>query len=361
MNYAAVLSQIKQGKLSPLYLLYGEEIHLVQEIEQAVINASVAPEYRELNVTVFDRDPELGQLINAIETVPFLGEHNVIVIRDTRLFKSTGNDAADNEDSVALLRLFSNMPTYSRVIFITSQKVDKRRKPYKVLEQYGTAVELVSLKSRDVRIWLQERLAQMQKQLTPDAVEHLLSVVSLMPQISLSFLDSELEKLSLYTQAEPVITRRHLDAILSDTPEVSIFAAIEAASQKQTGKALALFTQQLATGEPPLRVVALLARQVRLLWRAKELTTGGKPSRDIAAQLNVPLFVAEKLVRQSNGFTIAKLKQAMLSLAAFDRDFKIGRVGSAALEQLIIEMISFQIPEGIKLFHINVIYICLFF
>lgn len=340
MNHAAVLTQIKQGKLATLYLLHGEEFHLAQEIEQAIINASVAPEYRDLNVTVFDRDPELAELINSIETVPFLGEYNVIVIRDTKLFKSaTNTDNADStEDDSALLKLFGNMPPYSRVIFMTTQKADKRRKVYKTLEQFGVALELTALKSRDVRGWLQDRLAQMHKRFTPDATEYLLSVVSLMPQISLSFLDSELAKINLYTQAEQVVTKQHLLAVLSDAPEISVFAAIEAAGQKQTGKAVELLNEQLRTGEPPLRVVALLARQVRLLWRAKEMALGGISSQNIAAQLNVPPFVAEKLVRQSKGFTTDKLKQALLSLAAFDRDFKIGKAGNAALEQLIIEM-----------------------
>jgi len=340
MNYETLLAEVRQGKLRSIYLLYGEETYLAQQVARAIIDAAVPAELRDLNVTVHDRDPQIDNLIGQIEAVPFLGGTNVILIRDTRLFRAVSPEpAGHSQDHGRLVKLFSNMPDYSHVIFMTSHKVEKRSTLYKAVEQYGAAVELAPFTLREARIWLKDRLNRMQKKITPEANRQLLAAVSLMPKISLSFLDSELTKLDLYTKNEREITEGHLAASLAGVPELSVFAAIEAASQKQTDKALTLLAAQLGAGESPLKISGLLARQVRLLWQTKDLVQSGiTDSRALAKRLGLHPFVAEKLLEQSRKFTVTKLKQVMLNIAAFDRDFKSGKASKTMLEQLVIEL-----------------------
>ncbi len=342
MDYTQVMAEIKKGRIQPVYLLSGEEVFLARQVEKALVEAVLPPEDRDMSLAVFDRDPSAAELITLIETVPFMGGKNVIVIRGTQLFRAGRKAGADGEDAPdhadeRLLKLLSDIPEYTHLIFMTADKADRRRKVYKAIEQNGTVVDLGALKSKDVRPWVMARLAEMGRKMAPDALEHLLAAVSLMPQISLGFLDREMEKLALYAKG-PTISRKELTEIMSAVPEVSVFAMIEALSLKQTGRALRLLEDQLSAGENAVRLLALLARQVRMLWRSRELVGRGLGSSQIAEQLGVPPFVGEKLVRQSRAFTPGKLTETVKALAEADWELKSGRTDKYVLERIIIEM-----------------------
>jgi DNA polymerase III subunit delta len=135
-----------------------------------------------------------------------------------------------------------------------------------------------------------------------------------------------------------VISKQDVLAVMSSVPEASIFALLDAVSRKQTQEALGLLTQQLAVGVHPLIIVNLLARQVRMLWRIKDMVVAGSGAQAIANQLKLHPFVAEKVAKQSRSFSVGTLKQAMLALADADRDFKSGQANSVVFDTLVINM-----------------------
>lgn len=343
MNYTDTLREIKNKQIKPVYLLYGEENYFIRQVEKAVIDAVLTQDEHDMNLIIFNQDPSFTELAASIETIPFLGGKNVIIIRGTSLFKarkgSNTDDDRPNSGSTdeQLIALLSDMPDYCHLVMSTTDKVDKRRKLFKVVESNGAAVEMVPFKVGDVRGWLNTKLVSINKKMAPDAIEHLMGALALMPQISLSFLDNEIEKLALYSSSR-VITLEDTEQVLASVPEVSVFALIDALSQKQTAKALELLNQQLSAGDHPLRILALLVRQIRMLWQAKEMAGYGIDGRTLAVSLGVPPFIGEKFVRQSRNFSDTALKQALLALADGDYELKAGRSDNIALEKIIIEL-----------------------
>lgn len=340
MSYINVLAEVKKGTTKPIYLIHGEETYLARQLEQTIINSMIRPEDRDMNVSILSGDPPPQELLNLIETTPFFGEKNVVVVRGTNLFRSRkGTNIAEQDDfpDDRLLNVLSSMPDYCTLVFVTTEKVDKRRKIFKVVEKHGVVAEVSVLKVRDVKAWLPGKLAELNKRMAPDAVEHFLAAVSVMSQVSLGFLDQEIEKISLYASGV-IITKNDLINGLATIPEVSVFAMIDAVSQKNISIALSLFAEQLAAGEHPVKVLSLLNRQVRLMWQAKSLIQRGYSSKDIADELGLMPFIGDKLIKQCQRFTEERLKQTVLALAAADRDLKSGRANHVALEEIMIEM-----------------------
>ncbi|WP_312562925.1 DNA polymerase III subunit delta [Anaerospora sp.] len=348
MNYSTAMEQINRGQIASIYLLYGEESYLIRELEHKLTVELLPPDERETGLAVFENEPSSEELVRLIESVPFFGSKNVILVRNAAMFRSRkasvqaeSADAAEetaDAGSERLITLFANMPDYTNVVFIGGDKIDKRKKIVKAIEKYGSVIELAPLKVKDVKPWVMAKLAEKNKKLTADAMEHLLNIVSIMPQVSLGFLAGELEKACLYTKTKTSITRDDLMAILSIVPEVSVFVMLEALSQKQVSRALQLLGEQLSTGELPFRLLALLARQVRHLWQAKLMAGQGFSQQDVANEFKVPLFIGEKLIRQSRAFSAEQLKAGILRLAAADRDLKTGKADGHVLEQFIIEL-----------------------
>ena len=364
MTYKTELNKIHAGEIKPVYLLYGEETYRMKEFEKGLVKSLLPSTDKENGLIVFEEEPDLRDLTNQIETAPFWSEKNVIIVKNTALFRAprksrTGypNDTEEESDKEEkpssgkpgedeLLAVLANMPSYSTVIFSLAVKkeknaykeIDKRRKSFKTIEKYGAAIECAPLQVTEAHEWIEERLQKMGKKLERSATEYIWSAIGVMTSVPIGFLENELEKLDLYTGKRMLITKQDVMTMLSTVPEVSIFAMIEAVSRKQVQEALILLKQQLAAGVYPLIILTLLVRQIRLLWQVKDLSKNSSNSALLARQLKLPSFVAEKLQRQSRGFSVEALQRAMLSLAEADLDLKSGKATSAVFEMILIDM-----------------------
>ena len=235
------------------------------------------------------------------------------------------------------MRQFGDMPPYSYLIFVAPYKADKRRKLYKALAKEGLVLESEPLRAWNIQDWLQGKLQAIHKQMDRDAYAYFAGAVSMMQQISLSYLDKEFDKLALFSKA-PRITKAELIAVFSGLPEVSVFALLDAISARDSKKALMLLRRQLADGTYFTVLLALLTRHVRQLWQAKVLMAKGVRGRALAKPLELNPFIAEKLGRAAAGFKEPVLKRAMLLLIDADYLLKTGQAGNELLEEAVITL-----------------------
>ena len=94
LKYQELISSLKQGKILPLYLFYGEEEFLIQEALDLIINKVVDPGARDFNFnTLYCRDTPASELVNLCQTLPFMSEKRLVLARDFDALK-----AADLEE-----------------------------------------------------------------------------------------------------------------------------------------------------------------------------------------------------------------------------------------------------------------------
>lgn len=350
MENSAIIAEIKKGQIRPVYLLHGDEPYLARQTEKTIIEAVLAPEERETGLTILENNPDPAFLVGLIETLPFFGGKNVIVLREASLLKSKRNsedgdseDKPDKEGGAArLLEIISHMPDYSIVVFSVSGKADKRKKLYKAIEQSGAVIEFNSPKAKEAKLLVMEKLEQLHKRMAPDALEYYLGVLSMMPKISVAMIYSEIDKIALFTGTNSTINYRDLQEIMAAVPEVNVFEMTEALSRKEIKPALELLHSQVAAGEHPVKILGLLAFHVRRLWQIKEITEAGGNARDISDTLKIHSFIADRLFRQSRSFSIEQLKQALIQLASADRALKSGRANSSILEKIMIDLCTYK-------------------
>lgn len=86
------LNALKQGKVSPCYLLYGEEEYLVQDALKKIIDLILPPADRELNLFYIEGGQEnMDALCLSLLSVPLLPGRKIVVVRNTTLFQSKKN------------------------------------------------------------------------------------------------------------------------------------------------------------------------------------------------------------------------------------------------------------------------------
>ena len=101
----------------------------------------------------------------------------------------------------------------------------------------------------------------------------------------LAALCDALDRLSLYVGAGKSIAEEHVQACVAHVRIESVWSLVDAVGEKNARKALTSAASLLSDREPPLRILALVARQLRTLAKLKkELATGLKPQEATRAQ-----------------------------------------------------------------------------
>ncbi len=131
----------------------------------------------------------------------------------------------------------------------------------------------------------------------------------------------EIEKLALY--AEGIATLEDVEALVPPDLQSNIFRFVDALSAGERGKALEMLEALLYTSEPPLRILYMIRRQLRLLARARSLFEGGTSRSEVASTLKVPPFVAKKLEEQSS-MSEKGLENALALVLDLERGLKGG-------------------------------------
>ena len=359
MNFNAGLKQIEKNNLNHIYFICGKEKYLSQKIQKALIKKILGAENNDTNLTIFNNDPDLNELISTIETVPFFGGNNLVIIKQTNLFKSSSKKAGNNKKQTKTIEaapitsknnsnnlenklenLLSKIPDDSYLVFISEDSPDKRLKIYKTLEKYASIIEVNPLKGWELKEWISNRLTAENLSFTYDAKEYFLLCITLMPDISLDLINNEVEKISLYVDNETKITLPILKNILAKMPETSIFTIIDSLAKKDLKETLTALKEQFSTGTHPLQILAILARQVRHMLITQELLNNGANSQEVMRNLKLPEFVAKRLINESKAFSKKQLEKALADISTLDYNLKTGSASLAEFEQILIKLCS---------------------
>ena len=342
MKYGELMAGLGRKGPGHLYLLTGEESYYIDKARERLLGLLHCSRDE---VQLFEEGAAASEIIAAIETVPFLVEKNVIIVRAGALFKDrkaegekagiSGHRRAEDR----LPELLQRLPDFSYVIFEYHGRADKRKKLYKAIQEHGQIMDAEPVRANNIGDWLQGRLQELNKEMDRHAYEYFVGAVSTMQPVNLSFLNRELDKLALFLGPEQRrITREHLLQVFSEVPEISSFAMLNAIAARQTDRALQLFRRQLANGVYFALLAGMLARQVRLWWQAQALQSRGVQGRALAGALGQPPFIAEKTGREARSFPAGLLKSVLLALSDADYGLKTGRGDVVELEAAIIQL-----------------------
>ena len=345
MNYREFVMSLKN--LKHVYLLSGAETYYIDRgIEDILSRLFNKTEDRNDGLVKLDCDKKINinEIVAAIETAPFFSEVNVVLVKNTNLFKAKA--AASEEDSKSnkkdpimdkLIDVLSNMLDTNYVIFTTRDTADKRKKIYKTVSKVGVVLDAEPLRSWQIDNWLDYTLKSLNKKMNPEARNYFIETISMLPEISLNYLQNELEKTALYVTGN-VITKKDLQTIMAEPPEVSSFALIDAVSDKNLKKAMYLLSVQV-NERKEVALIALLVRHVRLLMRAKFYMRKGVKGQALANPLSLNPYIAKKTGDIANKFSDNVLEEVFLMLADADYYFKTGKFGIEMLERIILKLI----------------------
>ena len=184
-----------------------------------------------------------------------------------RLEASTSADGADRLESV----LKSGLPEGTHLI-LTADAVDKRKKLFKTLDEIGKILEFSRVKG-DTKLKgllmenARELLTAKGKKMAPGAWLALGKKTGFNLRPSMS----ALEKLITFTGEKPTIDEEDIEAAIGKTREETVFNLTAALVEKNLPVSLSILGDLLDRGDHPVMILAMLAREIRILLQARLL------------------------------------------------------------------------------------------
>lgn len=185
--------------------------------------------------------------------------------------------SAFRDDSSQLEQFLAAGPPPDTVLLFTASAADKRKRVLKACQQHGELVEFTvqrersgALSGESIDALIARLVGGAGKRLTPGARQALQQRAG----GDASALAGELEKLCLYVGEAPTIDEAAVRDSVRDLAESWVFDFTKALAQRQAGAAVATLRALFAQGEHPLRLLSLIARELRLLLLARDCLRG---------------------------------------------------------------------------------------
>ena len=155
----------------------------------------------------------------------------------------------------------------------------------------------------------------------------------------LSSLCGELKKLAAYTEDHPEITPDDVHAVVSPSPEYSVFMILDHLLEGRLAEASKVVSSVLQTEPSVIRLISMLENQLRINAHMKYAIEGGGSLPQTLKALNITEYRARHIRRQIQGISAAELLLRYQHCIDADYDIKSGRVKDrAALDALLLKI-----------------------
>ncbi len=198
------------------------------------------------------------------------------------------------------------------------------------------AQEFKPLTPYQLNAWVETQVKSMKGQIDKQAIPALAAAVG----NDLWQMNNEITKLVNYRQNK-IITLNDIETMVKAKYDDDIFKLIDALGNKNQKQALKLISDQLDLGSNEMYLLTMLIRQFRILLLIKDLQEkhNNLSKEQIAKELKIHPFVAQKALSQVRNFELNKLKEIYKYLLNIDLQIKT----TSANPKLLFDMLIAQI------------------
>ena len=332
MNHREFLQAVKNGTVRGVYLFEGEEEHLKDDALSALRKAILPEGLEELNEAVMD-DPAADAVIAAAETLPFLADQRLLILRDC------AGLAGRSEGDDRLCEYIAHAPDSAVIVFFQRGKADKRKKLFNALKKAGTIVSFDRLKDAELTAWIQGECKAQGKECSRQTA----TLLAFTTGTDAALLTTEIGKLCAHAGDRPAITDEDVRLLATRSIECTVFEMVDAVVAGKQGLAFRLMRDMLTAGEERLGILAMLLRQYRLIQHVKIMQYEKKSPQDIRMNLGVPSFAADRCMQQARGYTGGQVRRAVEICLDTEYRIKSGQINQeGALEAAMLGIFALR-------------------
>ncbi|MBX3039358.1 MAG: DNA polymerase III subunit delta [Bdellovibrionaceae bacterium] len=320
---------LEEGRLSPLYFVFGEEPYLLRQSMDRFKYTVLNPETLDFNFNqYYAADAEIHHVRDSVEMLPMMAPRRLVILREAQ-------ELSDKE--WAELEPVIQSPVESTVFVIMASRVDKRKKSVRLLLDKADTIEFKKPYENQIPSWIRYIAGTLELEISEEAV-HLLHKLT---GHHLLEIEAELRKLADFVGARKRVEVQDVAAAVTRTKEENVFDFARAIGENDRVKALEQLVSLMDQGQNEIGIISMVARHVRLLMTVKKGLDEGLYGAKLANYAQVPPYFLDQYLGQAKLWNMKKLEQTLVVLAETDKALKSSPSSSHIwLENMILKTCS---------------------
>ena len=315
-----LVTDIKSGKLKPIYFLMGEEPYYIDKISDFIEANVLADDEKGFNqMVLYGRDVSVEDVVSNAKRYPMMAEYQVIIVKEAQDLSRTIEKLAD----------YAKQPQPSTILVLNYKykTIDKRKALYKTLKKSGVVYESKKLYENQVADWIRRVLASKNYTIIPKAAQMLVEFLG----TDLSKINNELEKLQIILPKGTQISPEHIEENIGISKDFNNFELRHAIGERNAFKAFQIvnYFAENPKDNPMVVTVSLLFSFFSQLLHFHGLND--KSPRNVASALKVNPYFVNDYITAARNYPMKKVSEVISTLREFD--VKSKGVGANAISQ----------------------------
>lgn len=295
-----------RGGLRPLYVVHGDEPLLALEAADAIRASARAGGHTERVVLAAERGFDWSALAMSAAGMSLFGDKKLVELRIP-----SGKPGADG---AAAIEAHCRSLAPDVVTLVTLPRLDRQGQGsawFARLSAAGVVVNVSPVDRVKLPQWIGGRLAQQRQKAGEEALAFLAEAV----EGNLLAAHQEIQKLGLLYPEGELSLDQVRDAVL-DVARFDVYQLTEAAFGGDAARLARVLDGLAAEGEPPLRVLWIMADDVRTVFRLQAGRAAGRSEQEIFREQRIWNDARQRLLAQCARRVPAGVARAALKHAA---------------------------------------------
>lgn len=317
--------ELNGKKLNSLYLLYGEELFLL-ESNLKKIKLLFGECIKGINYVLID-EQNVSEIISDIETPSFGYDKKLIIARNTGLFKKEGKRKVENSSKLKdklTQYIYDNIDIINEsvVLVFVEEEADSKSELYNAIEKNGVICKFDFQKPIQIEQRIKSICNSYKVQIDSQTVKYFIECCG----TNMQDLVNEIRKLIEYVGESGIIKKEDIDKLSIKKLESVIFDLTDDLGKKDIASALQVLQNLIYAKEPLAKILITLYNHFKKIYITKMAINTNK---DLASSLNLKpnqLFLTTKYKTQAKYFDEKDLRDILQELCDLDYNFKCGKI-----------------------------------
>ena len=338
MSEADFKKHIEGGRLSGLYVLYGEEKYLIRKTAKKLIRKACGDDpFPAFNFQRFDGGASVDDIAAAVEALPFMSERKCVTVTDLLPDSLRGADNSKWQELAAQVPETTVLVIYQPSA-VQEKKAAKWNAFLKVAAKYGITVNFDRREGSELEKWLCAEAAKGHCELSRREARKMIELCG----SDMQTLHNEMEKLCAYL-GQGTITGELIETMTARQTEATVYMLSRALVAGEYNRAYSLLDQMFYQNEEAASILAVLSSAFVDMYRVRTAMQSGKPVTSLAAvfpgEYKGREFRLRNAERDVKRLSTEQLRGILSQLLATDLALK----SSKASDQMLLEKLIAQI------------------
>ncbi len=327
-DYSRLKTELSEGHLKNLYLLYGNEDYLKKALLKKMMSVADRIAGYSLESVRFEKGFTAGDLEQALNTVSFFGKGKFIICNNTEIFK--GNNKREDFEKV-----LGKIPVDCYVVFVETS-TDKKNAFFIEISKAGFSYLIDTRKIGDLSKYILGKFRKNKKKISYENINLFIEYSG----NSLTDIEADIEKILLYMDSEKEVKKEYIVNLCSGTRQYKIYEMTDYIFARDTGGSLKLLQDLLADKTPVQVMLIAIHNKLRELAELREAIDKGRDP--VIYRNGRPLadFIVKRMQRQAANYTLNGLRKFIVMAAETDMDIKSGKINDISGIEILVNALS---------------------